>query len=113
MRQALRIFQHGVARWITGRQPKRWEEGGREYPPLVSDMEEAGFEEIGDYILKRQNTVTQYIATRLILDLCKKTVRRTGAWVDQRCWEQEGIDLAGVRARAVAAADREDEREGE
>ena len=55
MRQALRIFQHGVARWITGRQPKRWEEGGREYPPLVSDMEEAGFEEIGDYILKRQS----------------------------------------------------------
>ena len=44
-------------------------------------MEEAGFEEMGAYFLKRQNTVAQYIATRPILDLCEETVRRTGAWV--------------------------------
>ena len=45
-------------------------------------MEEAGFEEIGAYILKRQNTVLKYIAMRPILDLCEKTVQRPGAWVD-------------------------------
>ena len=30
---------------------------GGEYPPLVSVTKEAGFEEVGDYILKRQNMV--------------------------------------------------------
>ena len=47
------------------------------------------------------------------MDLYKKTTRRPGAWVDWRWWEQEGIDLAVARERAVAAADRGDEREGE
>ena len=35
-------------------------------------MEEAGFENIGAYTLKRQNAVTQYIATWSILDTCKR-----------------------------------------
>ena len=48
-------------------------------------MEEAGFEEIGAYILKRHKTVAQYIRTRLIMDLCEKTVQRPGGWVDHRC----------------------------
>ena len=38
-------------------------------------MQEAGLEEIGEYVPKRHNTVVQYIATRPILDLCKDTVR--------------------------------------
>ena len=50
-------------------------------------MEEAIFEEIGAYILKRQNTVTQYISTRTIMDLCKNMVKRPGAWVDWGWWE--------------------------
>ena len=41
-------------------------------------MEEAGFEEMGAYILKRQNTTAQYIVTQPILDLCKKTVQMPG-----------------------------------
>ena len=32
-------------------------------------MEETGFEEMGAYVLKRQNTVAQYITTRPILYL--------------------------------------------
>ena len=39
------------------------QEGGWEYPPLVAEMEESGFEEIGVYLSKSQNTVAQYIAT--------------------------------------------------
>ena len=35
-------------------------------------MEGDVFEEIGVYITRRQNMVTQYIATRPILDLCEK-----------------------------------------
>ena len=57
--------------------------------------EEAGFEEMLVYVTKRQNTVTQYITTQPILDLCKKTARRLGAWVASIWWEQEGLDLAG------------------
>ena len=76
-------------------------------------MEEAGFEKIGAYILKGQNTVAQYITTRPIMDLCKKTVQRPGIWVAQRWCKQEGIDLAGARARTATEADREDEREVE
>ena len=47
---------------------------------MAAAMEEAGFEEIGDYILKNQNTFTQYIVTQPILDLCKRTVHRPGVW---------------------------------
>ena len=54
-------------------------------------MEEAGFEEVGAYVLKRQNTVAQYIATRPILDLCKETVRTS---VRRRC-EGLGHGLLG------------------
>ena len=67
MGQALVIFQHGVARRITGIQPKRQEEGVWEYPPLLAATEESRIEEIGAYILKIQNTVAQYIAMRPIL----------------------------------------------
>ena len=52
MGRALGSFQHGVARRITGRQPKKREEGGWKYPPLAAFKEEAGFEEIWAYILK-------------------------------------------------------------
>ena len=44
-------------------------EGGGGYPPLVAAMAEAGFEEMGVYIKKRQNMVAQYIATRMILGI--------------------------------------------
>ena len=69
--RALGIFQHKVNRQITGRKPKRQEVGGGwDYPYLEIAMEEAGFEEMGAYVLKRQNMVAQYIATQRIMDLC-------------------------------------------
>ena len=57
--------------------------------------------------------VTQYIATRPILELCKKTVRRLGVWFYRRWWDQEGLDLAGARAVLEEAVDVEDGREVE
>ena len=48
-------------------------------------MEEAVFDKMGAYFLKRQNTSAQYIVTRTILDLCEEMVRRYGAWV-ARTW---------------------------
>ena len=63
MERALDSFQHRVARQITRKQP--WRQGGGiwEYPPLAEAMGEAGFEGIRKSVARRQNTVTQYIAT--------------------------------------------------
>ena len=47
-------------------------------------MVEAGFEEIGTYITRMQNTVAQYIATRPILDLYERSAQRTVTRVSQR-----------------------------
>ena len=76
-------------------------------------MEETGCREIGDYILKMKKTVAQYIETRPIMELWNKKVRRPGDWFDWRCWEQEGIGLAGAMVWEKATADREEESGGE
>ena len=56
-------------------------------------MVEAGFEEIGTYVTRMQNTVTQYIATRPILDLYERSDQRPGERVSWQWWEEEGLDL--------------------
>ena len=71
-----------------GRQTKQREDGRWYYPPLDTEMEEAGFEDMVDYVLKIHNIVAQYIATRPILYICKNAVRRPWEWVDRRWWKQ-------------------------
>ena len=34
-------------------------------------MEEVGFDEMGEYVLKRKNQVVQYIVTWMIIELCE------------------------------------------
>ena len=92
---------------------ERWEDVVWEYPLLETAMEEAGFKEMGSYVLNRQNMVAQYIAMQPILYLYKKTVRRLGDWVARRSWKQEGLELAVTRTVVMAAADREEGKEGE
>ena len=53
-------------------------------------------------MLERQNTVAQYIATQLVLYLCKETVQMPGTWVSKRWWHQEVLELMGARADSVA-----------
>ena len=65
-------------------------------------MKEAGIVRIWTSILRRQNTVVQFIATRPILDLCEGAVRRAGAQVTRRWWEQTGINWKGAREKAEA-----------
>ena len=65
-------------------------------------MKEAGIVRIWRSILRRQNTVAQFIATRPILGLCKVAVRRPGAWVPRIRWEQTGIDWKAAREKAEA-----------
>ena len=42
-------------------------------------MAEVGLEEMNIYVLHRNNTIVQYIASRPILDLCMAVEQRLGA----------------------------------
>ena len=64
-------------------------------------MREAGLTDIRTSILNRQNTVAQYIATRLLLDLCEGVRAREGAKVPLRWWDQAGIDWETAKAKGV------------
>ena len=69
-------------------------------------MKKAGIVRVQTSILRRQDTVVQFIATRLILGLCEKATRQPGAQVAQvawRWWEQTGIDWKGAQERAETA----------
>ena len=66
----------------------------------ITPLEEVVFQEVETYIDRRHNTVAQYIATRPIMDLCLTAVRRPGARVLKRLWEQEGIDIEGIQEAA-------------
>ena len=104
MEKALDAFQGRVARNLTGRHPRRGRDGEWYYPSLAGEMKEAGIVRIWTSILRRQNTVAQFIATRPILDLCEKANRRPGAQVPRRWWEQTGINWKGSIEREEAAA---------
>ena len=56
-------------------------------------MDTAVIEEVEIYVLHRQNTISQYIATHPILDLCLLGERGTVNRVTQQCLKQEYIDL--------------------
>ena len=61
-----------------------------------------------NYIRRRHITVAQYIATRLILDLCNSAERKRGDWVGIWWREKVGIDLAGARETVAAAAEADE-----
>ena len=56
-------------------------DGVCDIPPLDTAMQEAGFEDMVKYVLKRNNMVAQYIATRSIMELCEVMVRIPGTWL--------------------------------
>ena len=64
-------------------------------------MEEAGLTDIRTSILRRQNTVAQYITTRPLLDLREGARARDGAKVPLRWWDQAGINLETAKAKGV------------
>ena len=101
MERALSAFLHGAARRLTGRQARREKDGEWHYPSLEGDMKEAGLTDIRTSILRSQNTVTQYIATQPLLDLCERTTQRGGARVSRWWCDQKGIDWETAKARAA------------
>ena len=60
-------------------------------------MVEAGLQEFETHFSSLQNTFTQLIATRPIMDLCLAAERRPGSRVYNWLWEKEGMDLYGMR----------------
>ena len=107
MEAALDAFQGRVARRLTGRMPRRGRDGKWMYLPLAGATKEAGIVRARTSVLRRHNTVAQFIATRPILGLCEVTERRGGTRPPQRWWEQPGIDWKLAREkgeRAVEAA---------
>ena len=75
----------------------------------------AALQDIKTYVAHLQNNVAQYIATRPILDLCLAVGRRPWEQVSKRWWEQENLDLEGIRevARVVEVEKGPRERAGE
>ena len=69
---------------------------------LEDAIAEAGLQEVETYVSLRQNTDTQFISNMTIMDLCLAAEQRPGPWVSTRCWEQDGVDVEGMRM-----ADRE------
>ena len=69
----------------------------------VEAMQDARFEEIRKSITRRQNTVTHYITTQPILDLCEWSTQRAGERVSWWLWNQKGIDLKTVTDRETDA----------
>ena len=104
MESALDAFQGRVARRLKGRQPCWGRDGKWFYPSLTGALKEAGVVRARTSVLRRQNTVAQFIATRPILGFCDVAERRRGTRVPQRWWEQSGIDWRLAREKAAAAA---------
>ena len=94
---------------MTGRIPRRRTENKWEYTSAATAREEAGFQMMEEYIRRSQNTVTQYIDTRSLLDLCEGTERIPGIRVEMRWWNPEEIDLVGSREKAEAEAEAEED----
>ena len=90
---------------MTGRLPQWRAYGKWEYTSSASAREEAIFETMEEYIRIRQNTVTQFIATRSLLYLCEATYRTSGERVGMRWWEKTVIHLKGARGKASTEVD--------
>ena len=108
MEAALDAFRGRVARWLTGRMPCRGRDGKWRYLPLAGATKDAGIVRAKTSVLRRQNTVAQFVATRPILVRCAGTEQQGGTRVPQRWWEQTGINWKMAREkneRAEAAGE--------
>ena len=67
-----------------------------------------GLEEIGVYIARQQNMVTQCIATRTITDLCLAEEQNPGLRLPRRWQEHPTLDILGIREGHAAAEEGEE-----
>ena len=72
MGKAVGGLQSQVARWLTGRLPRRTPDGKWTYTLAAKELDEEGFLKMEEYIRLCHNTVALYIATQSLLDLCEE-----------------------------------------
>ena len=75
----LRGFHHRVSLWLAKIQLRKGMIVRWVYPPLEEAMPAVGIGEVETLSIHRQNNVTHYIATRLILELCLAAEKRMGS----------------------------------
>ena len=85
--QALQGFHHRIARRLSGLVATRGRNGTWDYPLIAEALERAGLSTIEEYILRRQNTIAAYVATRPIYDIARL-----------RWWNQEGLVFEGMES---------------
>ena len=95
MGKTLGGFQTQVARRLAENLLRRTKDRKCRYTLAETAREAAGFLMMEEYVRRRQNMFTQYIATRSLLDLCEGSERDHGARIGTQWWEQEVIDIAG------------------
>ena len=60
-------------------------------------MAEEGLKEVETYVSCLQNTVAQFISNMPIMDLCLAAEQRPGSRVSRRWWDQDRVDVEGMR----------------
>ena len=70
LEKALEGFHHRVVRRMRGMVPKCQRDGTWVYTPIGAVLAMVRVEDIGVYIDRLHNNVSQYIATCVIMDLC-------------------------------------------
>ena len=83
---------------MAGMGPRYQRDGTWVYTPIGAALETVDLEEIGVYIARRKNTVSQYIVTCPIMDLCLTMERKPRLRLYRRWWEQTALDIFGIRA---------------
>ena len=104
MESALDAFQGRVAQQFTGRMPFHGRDRQWVYLPLAGVTREARVVRSRTSVLRRQNTVAQFIAKRPILGLYKVAEWRRGTRVPHQWWEQPVIDWKLAREKGERAA---------
>ena len=59
-----------MSRWLAVMRLMEYTMGMWVYPPLDAEITAVVLEEVETYVLHLHNTIAQYIATRLILEIC-------------------------------------------
>ena len=87
--KALDGFHHQMIRRRTGRMPHQNLERTWAHPSLEEEMLETGMQEVENYVACHHNTITKFIATGPIMDLCLAAAWHPGSRVSKRWWEQD------------------------
>ena len=103
LEKALASSHHRAVQWMASMVLERQLYKTRVYSPIGVVLATVLLDDIRVYIARLQNTVTQYIMTRPIMELCLAAERRPVIRLLRRWWEQPPLYILGIRAGHTAA----------